>query len=308
MNTYLKYQPPVMQFFAFLSFAGGFFIIALLVISYFFGDISTALASKDMVYSPELITRFKWAQVCYATIAFVMPALLFGYFSTPQVLPYIGLQKSVIPVLIVSAIVFIVVIQPLVGWLGIQNAHINFGSAQKMVDELEATSTRTMNFFLQMKSVSDLIINLLLVALLPAFAEELFFRGSLQKVLLRLSNRPWLAIFFSSLVFALLHNTFTKIIPIFTLGVLLGTIYHVTRNLWYTIIIHFLNNSFAVLSVYYANKSEFLKKMSDDSFTVPAYSAIISLVIVVGIVFFMKRKSDELFPVAFTSDDNDYIA
>jgi membrane protease YdiL (CAAX protease family) len=308
MNTYLKYQPPVMQFFAFLAFAGGFFLVSFVVISYFFGDIGAALVSKDLVYSPELIARFKWAQVIYATIAFLVPALLLGYFSAPDMLPYIGLQKSIAPVLILSAIVLIVAIQPFVGWLGELNSHIKFGSAQKIIEEMEEASTKSMNFFLQMKSLGDLIINLLIMALLPAFAEELFFRGSMQRVLLRLSGKPWVAILVSSLVFALLHNTFTKIIPIFTLGIMLGIIYHFTRNLWYTVIIHFINNAFAVLSVYYANKSEFLKKMSDDSLSVPVYGALVSLIIGVGIIYFMKRKSDEVFPAVLTSEDNDYIA
>jgi hypothetical protein len=143
---------------------------------------------------------------------------------------------------------------------------------------------------------------------LCTIGEELFFRGSLQKALLRLSHKPWLAIVVSSAVFALLHGTFFKILPIFTLGLILGIVYFVTRNLWYTILIHFLNNAFAVLSVYYANRSETLKKLAGDDFSVPFYGAIISLVIGIGIIYFIKRKSDEVLPAIITNDDNDYLA
>jgi hypothetical protein len=78
--------------------------------------------------------------------------------------------------------------------------------------------------------------------------------------------------------------------------------------LWYNIIVHFLNNALAVLSVYYADKNDFLKKISADNYSVPAYSALVSLVIGIGIIFLMKRKSDEVFPKALTNEDNDYIA
>jgi membrane protease YdiL (CAAX protease family) len=200
------------------------------------------------------------------------------------------------------------VIQTFIWWLGVLNAQLKFGSFQKTIEELEALYSRALGVFLQMKSVSDLIINLLIMALLPAIAEELFFRGSLQKVLLRMSNKPWLAILVTSSIFALLHNTFLKIAPIFVLGLFLGIIYHVTRNLWYNIIVHFLNNALAVLSVYYADKNDFLKKISADNYSVPAYSALVSLVIGIGIIFLMKRKSDEVFPKALTNEDNDYIA
>jgi membrane protease YdiL (CAAX protease family) len=308
MNTYLKYQPPAIQFLTFLTFAGGFFFINFLITSYFFSDISGALLNKNLVATPELIANFKWAQLISAVISFIVPALLLGYFSSPAALPYVGLQKSISPFLVLAAIVFLVVIQPFVGWLGNLNGQVKFGSMQKEFEDIEALYTRAMNVFLQMKTPGDLIINLLIMALLPAIGEELFFRGSLQKVLLRLSNQPWLAIFVSSTIFALLHNTFLKIIPIFTLGIFLGVIFHVTRNLWYTIIIHFINNALAVLSVYFADRSEFLRKLANDSLSIPVYSALVSVIIGVGIIYFMKRKSDEVFPKALTNEDTDYIA
>jgi hypothetical protein len=127
-------------------------------------------------------------------------------------------------------------------------------------------------------------------------------------VLLRLSNKPWLAIVVSASIFALLHGTFLKIVPIFTLGVVLGIVYHLTRNLWYTIIIHFINNAFALLAVYYGNKSALLKRMSDDNVAVPLYGAIISLIIAIGIIYFIKRESDKVFPAVITNEDNDYLA
>jgi hypothetical protein len=173
---------------------------------------------------------------------------------------------------------------------------------------MEAMYNRALQVFLQMKNFGDLLINLFIMALLPAIGEELFFRGSLQKALLRISHKPWLAILISSVVFALLHGTFFKILPIFTLGLILGIVYYITRNLWYTILIHFVNNAFAVLSVYYANSSETLKKIASDNISVPLYGAFISLVVGIGIIYFIKKKSDEVLPATVTGDDNDYIA
>ena len=146
------------------------------------------------------------------------------------------------------------------------------------------------------------------MALLPAVSEELFFRGAFQKALLRLSNRPWIAILTSSAVFALLHGTLLKVIPIFALGLLLGTVYHVTRNIWYTITIHFINNGLALLAYYYGDRSEFLKKLSDDNIQVPIFLAIISLVISIGIIYFIAKKGEEVLPRVMTDDDKDFIA
>ncbi|MCW3113893.1 MAG: family intrarane metalloprotease [Segetibacter sp.] len=308
MKTYLKYQPPAVQFLAFLGLAGGFLILNSAISSFFFNDISSVLLDKNAVVSPDLLGRFKLAQLAGSIISFIIPSLLFGYYSSPKSLPYIGVQKHASLILVGAAMLLLFTIQPFIGWLGEINSRIKFGSLQKSLLEMEAMYNRALQVFLQMKNFGDLLINLFIMALLPAIGEELFFRGSLQKALLRLSHKPWLAIVVSSLVFALLHGTFFKILPIFTLGLILGIVYTVTRNLWYTILIHFCNNAFAVLSVYYADRSETLKKLSNDDFSVPLYGAFVSLIIGIGIIYFIKKKSDEVLPAAITSDDNDYIA
>jgi membrane protease YdiL (CAAX protease family) len=308
MKTYLKYQPPAFQFFAFLGLAGGFLILNSVVSSFFFSDIATILVNKNAVVSPSAIGQFKLAQLAGSIISFIFPALLFGYYSSPKSLPYIGIQKNASIILAAAAVLLLFTIQPFISWLGEINARVKFGSGQKQLLEMEALYNRALQVFLQMKSFGDLLINLLIMALLPAIGEELFFRGSLQKALLRLTEKPWIAILITSVVFALLHGTFFKILPIFILGAILGIVYHVTRNLWYTILIHFLNNAFAVLSVYYGDQSETLKKLSGDGFSIPLYGAIASLAVGVAIIYFIKKKSDEVLPVIVTSDDNDYIA
>ena len=308
MNTYLKYQSPAIQFFAFLAFAGGFFLLNALLTFLFFHDINELLANPTVVISQEAITKFKVVQIISAIISFLFPALLFGYYSSPKALPYIGIQKTISPIVLIPAIVLLFVIQPFIGYIGNLNEHINFGEFQKNMLKMEAMYDRIMKVFLQMHSFGDLLFNLFIMALLPAVSEELFFRGAFQKALLRLSNRPWIAIFISSTVFALLHGTLLKVIPIFTLGLLLGTIYHVTRNIWYTIIIHFINNCLALLAYYYGDRSEFLKKLSDDNIQVPVYMAIVSVAISVGLIYFIAKKGEEVLPKTMTDEDNDFIA
>lgn len=308
MKTYLKYQTPTVQFLTFLGLAGGFLILNTVISNFFFKDITAVLLDKNAAISKSAINQFKWAQVASSIISFILPSLLFAYYSSPKSLPYIGIQKKVSKVLLPVCALLLVSIQPFIGWLGEINAKFTFGSLQKTLLTMEALYNRALQVFLQMSNVGDLIINLFIMALLPAIGEELFFRGSLQKSLLRISNKPWLAIIISSAIFALLHGTFFKILPIFTLGLILGIVYHVTRNLWYTILIHFLNNAFAVLSVYYSNRSETLKKLAGDDFSVPLYGAILSLVIGIVIIYFLKKKSDEVLPAIVTNEDHDYIA
>ena len=141
-----------------------------------------------------------------------------------------------------------------------------------------------------MKSPSDLAINFIVVALLPAIGEELFFRGSLQNILERWTRTPWLAIFLSSAFFALFHLSFYKFLPIFTLGLALGCIFHITRNLWYCIFFHFVNNALALLQVYYASRSDLMKELSKDEVKLHWSIGLISLLLTVGLFMFLRKK------------------
>lgn len=304
MNTYLKYQPAALQFLAFLMLASGFFILDYAVTTFFFSDINAVMLNPDMAITPAIVQKSKLAQLTASTILFIIPSLLFGYYSSQQPLHYIGLKKNISPLILLSVAVLLFAVQPFVSWLGQLNESINFGSMQKLLQEKEAIYNRILKSFLKMNTPGDLFINLFIMALLPAVGEELFFRGALQTVLLRMSDKPWLAILISSIVFALLHLTVFKVIPIFTLGLLLGTVYYITRNLWYTIVIHFLNNAFAVLAVYFSNSNGFMKKLADDNLDIPLYSAFISLAVVLFIIYFIRNKCGAATEESTIEDQN----
>jgi hypothetical protein len=291
-----------------MGLAAGFLVVTWVISTYFFSDISVVLQDQKAVITPEIVTKFKWAQLLSALLTFVVPALLFGYFSSPRPLSYVGLHNVFSPAVTIASVLLLVAVQPFVGWLGTVNSNLHFGPYHEVIKKAEATYTRAMEAFLQMRSAKDLVINLVIMAVLPAIGEELFFRGSLQKVLLRWNKIPWLSILISSFVFAFLHGTVFKVMPIFVLGIMLGTVYYVTRNLWYCILIHFMNNALAVLAVYYSDRNETIKKFANDNFSLPFMAAILSLLATIAIIYFMKKQSDKVLPAYTVDEDNDYIA
>lgn len=73
--------------------------------------------------------------------------------------------------------------------------------------------------------------------------EESFFRGLVQTLAASTTRRPWLAIGFTSLFFALVHWSQIETVPaIFMLGFLLGYVYEKVGRLWPVIAIHALFN------------------------------------------------------------------
>lgn len=79
--------------------------------------------------------------------------------------------------------------------------------------------------------------------ILAPLAEEAFFRGTFERILLKTNWNPWYAIMASALVFALFHVDLYVSTMTFIAGLLMGWIYYRTRNIWLTVFLHALNNT-----------------------------------------------------------------
>ncbi|MFN8309115.1 MAG: type II CAAX endopeptidase family protein [Chitinophagales bacterium] len=105
---------------------------------------------------------------------------------------------------------------------------------------------------------------ILFVALLPAIAEESFFRGTLQQSFLK-SMSPSAAIVTSALCFSLFHGQFNNFLAIWWMGIILGFICFFTQSLWPSVVAHFLNN-FVTISGKLAITKGWLYQSGKDSF------------------------------------------
>ena len=87
----------------------------------------------------------------------------------------------------------------------------------------------------------------LVVAVLPALAEELFFRGFLMAGFRKLGAVPAIAI--TALLFAFAHSSIYRLAPTLLIGVLLGVIVWRTGSIVCGIVAHTLNNGLMITLV-----------------------------------------------------------
>jgi len=134
---------------------------------------------------------------------------------------------------------------------------------------------------------SSLLVNVFLIALVPAIGEELTFRGVLQPLFIRLSAKKHASILFVAFIFAFIHFQFLDFLPRFILGVIYGYTYFYAKNLFTTIILHFSNNLLALLIVFYSvrTQTEILPE-SNGSFFILLFGLVFTIV---GI-YLLKRK------------------
>lgn len=90
------------------------------------------------------------------------------------------------------------------------------------------------------------LITILVVALQPAFFEELAFRGVLQEGLTKVVDSKQ-AIFISAFLFALVHMSFISFVWLLPFAIWLGYVRYKEDTLWYGFVIHFCFNTTACL-------------------------------------------------------------
>jgi membrane protease YdiL (CAAX protease family) len=91
-----------------------------------------------------------------------------------------------------------------------------------------------------------LVVALLALAVAPAVAEEILFRGAVQRAL---ATRlfPVAAIAATSLLFAGYHMSLLQLVPTFPLALVLGALAHRGSSVLPAMLAHLLNNTMAIL-------------------------------------------------------------
>ncbi|WP_304065406.1 CPBP family intramembrane glutamic endopeptidase [Pedobacter glucosidilyticus] len=148
---------------------------------------------------------------------------------------------------------------------------------------------------LEMKSFSDYLLNLLMIAIIPAIGEELLFRGALQNIFYKWFYNPHVAIWISAIIFSAIHVQFFGFFPRMLLGVLFGYFLWWGKSLWLAVWAHFLNNGLAVTMAYILQlQGKSIDEIEKtDTFQIWGYllSAIITLVLLIK--FYQNSKKDK---------------
>lgn len=182
--------------------------------------------------------------------AFIAPALICGYVFTHKPWQWTEVAKGASALSFAGVIAVFVVSVPALNWLVELNESMSLpqwlSGLEALMRQMEDSAAVTTKLLLSDTSVWGLISGVLIVGILGPFSEELFFRGALQKVLY--GPNPWKAVWWSALIFSLLHFQMYGFVPRFLLGLWFGYLYLWTGSIWTSVFGHILNNTVTVVS------------------------------------------------------------
>lgn len=112
----------------------------------------------------------------------------------------------------------------------------------------EQSSQRLLTLLMNPQGGLYWILGVMVLALLPAFGEEIVFRGSLQPLLQQQFGNAHAGVWVSALLFSAIHGQWLGFVPRCLLGALFGYLVLWSGSLWPAITGHFCNNLLSFLA------------------------------------------------------------
>jgi membrane protease YdiL (CAAX protease family) len=254
--------------------------------------------------NPHFVNVAKLIQAISSILLFIVPPFLFARFTfTGNYGYFLGFRNAEKANMYILAILGILLAMPFVIWLGHLNEAIPL---PEKLNKMEEETAKQLVAILKAKSTWDIVVNVFIIALLPAVGEELFFRGALQRVVIQLTRNPWAGIILTAVLFSALHLQFSGFLPRMFLGIVLGAFYWFSGSIYTSMIAHFTNNAVQVIAASYA--PEYIEKNPET----PVLAAVASGIVVWAILWFFQKQSTVTYAKVYETDElnsiNEFIA
>ena len=237
---------------------------------------------------------FMYALLAAGTFStFYLPAILLQY--RERYFDYFPSENKNNYLLYAIGVLLLLAFSPLMGLIGEWNANMSLPEGLKGVENWmrmkEEESAALVQQIVMTDKLGFLVMNIIVMAVFPAIAEEYYFRGSLMHIFQRLFKNQHLAIWVTAIIFSAIHVQFFGFFPRMILGVFFGYLLIWTNNIWVPILGHFVNNAaVTVWAYYYAIQGKSFEELQNyDSYSIFVYLG--SFIATAAIVVFLYQKS-----------------
>lgn len=273
---------------------GVIFLLGMLMAGPLFGVSITRLPAMLSDYEdPSAIGLLKYFQILQSFGLFILPPLLAGFFFERNPGRYLRLDFSPRPKIYLLVFFVLLAMGPLVNGMIDWNESLKLPGALRGIEtwmqQTEESATRLTDAFMDVQTIGGFLLNILMIAILPALGEEFVFRGVLQRLLGEWTRNMHVAILLSALAFSTMHLQFYGLLPRFFLGVVFGYFFFWTGSLWVPVFAHFLNNAAAIVAEALIDSGRLSEEaMSYGGDSLPAIAAS---VVLTGMFLYLLRRN-----------------
>lgn len=227
---------------------------------------------------------------------FVLPPLIFAPLVARDYRQYLHLVRPAIKKhwFLAAAAMFLSLlpINMMVEWNSALQLPESLHWLEEMMQSAEKQAERMTEALLADQSGAAFVVNLLIIAVVPAIGEELMFRGGVQKILTRWSGNYHVGIWVGGALFSAMHFQFYGFLPRMALGVLFGYMLVWSGSIWLPMLAHFINNATAI-TLHFLIANEVVAPSVDTFGTTSSgwFFTLISAVLLGGLMFYWQRSN-----------------
>ncbi|MEN9684281.1 MAG: hypothetical protein RLZZ28_67 [Bacteroidota bacterium] len=283
------------QFAFLLGFMGVFMILSALLTG-FLGTVFLQVPYIQVIKEMNLPQHANFARginTLASFLTFFLPAFILARLLQKNPFSQLGFHANMSSKQVLWVVIITFASMVLSGALGELNEQIPLpANLFKKAKELEEVYKTSMMGMVKMKNNADYGLAILVLAAAPALFEEVLFRGGFQQVFIGWTKKPVTGIIITSVLFSAVHFSYFGFLPRVALGMVLGLIFFYSKNIWLSVLLHFLNNAFIVTQLYAASKKGIsIEKTMDES--MPIWWGVVALAVLL-ILFHSFRKESAL--------------
>lgn len=292
--------------FAVFAVISVFFIVSfigILIAVPFFGISLTNLEQTLNFENANNISLLKYIQIIQSIGLFIIPSLILGflfYHKNPDIFG-LRLNKSPISISLVLIVLVMLFGLPVINFSAEINSYLKLpewlSPVENWMKATEENAQHLTEVFLNVNSFEGMLLNLFMIAVIPAIGEEFLFRGIIQRVFIDWTKNQHIGIFIGAFLFSALHLQFYGFLPRLLMGLLFGYAIVWSKTIWLPIAAHFTNNAAAVI-LYFIYNEETVSQEIDTIGTsgTPVTYLLLSMVLAGGLIYIIylteKEKSN----------------
>jgi membrane protease YdiL (CAAX protease family) len=291
-------ESPAYQLFVSILVVAGVGIVSMIILIIagivIFGSDLSVLEKSGPALSNTDSGFLRYLLIIQDISLFILPSSIIMVMMKPKFAKRLDELKLPLLKEIGLVIVLAFCIFPVTSFTGQINSAMHFpdwlSGVEKWMEEKEDYANSIINQALFAPSFAMMILNLFIIAILPAVGEEFFFRGVLQKILIRLFKSGHVAIWVTAFIFSAIHFQFFGFVPRFILGLIFGYLFFWSGTLWLPVISHFINNAVPVIMSYIQGLEKF-NAPSDTPLWKLALALPLPVAIGLVILFYFRNNS-----------------
>lgn len=250
--------------------------------------------SLSISSSYEDILSVKLLQIASQMGLFILPALAYSYLTAPSIKTGLKIKKFPISrtsiIVICSTLFAIPFINLLAQWNTQWHLPESLQSIEDWMRNMQYANDQLMEVILIMNTPSDMAINFVMMAVLPAIGEEFLFRGVLQKELEKSLKNPHMAIFITAVIFSAIHLQFLGFLSRLILGMLFGYLFYYSKNIWTAVLAHFTNNFLALLLAIIYGSEISAQSFENDMDPIVIFPSVLALALSIYLIYQNRFK------------------